>query len=70
MAKLNWQISNDGFGPQFEVVANTRADAIAAAEARYLSERRDDYAYYTERYGDWDVVDSSPIPTFTAKRIR
>lgn len=69
MAKLTWEISREGYGVQFEVVANTRSNAIANAEARFLF----DTAWEDEVVGqvadDGVVITRSPIPEFKAKKL-
>ena len=69
MAKITWEISREGYGFQVAVVANTRADAIASAEAQWLQERD----WETELVGtlndDGTVFARSPVPVFTAKKV-
>ena len=65
MAKLNWEIHQPEYGYQFNVVANTRSDAIAAAQAKYLADT------------DWqrELVERetgfvrSPIPDYVAVKV-
>ena len=68
MAKITWEIFREGYGAQCEIVANTRSDAIAKAEAQYLA----DTDFETELVGvlndDGTVFARSPVPTFTAKK--
>lgn len=56
MAKLNWEISRPDYGRQGIIVANTRANAIAIAEAEHLKQQR-----------NWEHC--NPIPAFTAKKV-
>lgn len=70
MAKLNWTISRPGYGPQFDVEANTRADAIAIAESMWLA----DSAWEAEYVGkvdedDGSVFKRSPIPDYVATKV-
>ena len=69
--KFNWVIFNSERGYQHEVVAATNADAVAIAESEWLKEER---GWKNEVVGeigdDGNVITLSPIPTFTAKRIR
>jgi hypothetical protein len=69
MPKFNWKIARPEYGPQFNVEANTRVDAIASAEAKFLS----DTAWEGELVGqvndDGTVFTRSAIPTFTATKI-
>lgn len=69
MAKLNWSISRPGYGHQFDVVANTRADAVAAAEIQF----RQDMAWFEELVGQIDdegnVITRPLTPDFVATKI-
>ena len=69
MAKLNWEISRPGYGVQFEVVANTRSEALGKAEAQFLL----DTAWELEVVGttddDGDVFYRSPIPEYDATKL-
>jgi hypothetical protein len=60
MAKLNWEIHHPDYGRQGIIVANTRANAIAIAEANHLAQQ-----------GIWGpyVQHCYPIPAFTAKKV-
>lgn len=69
MARLNWAISRPEYGFQFEVTANTRVEAIAKAEAKYLS----DTSYEDDIVGNvmenGEIFTRSSIPDYTAKKI-
>ena len=69
MAKINWQISQEDYGPQFEVVANTRADAIAIAEAGFLELTACQAELVGSFNDDGTPFTRSPVPTFTAKKL-
>lgn len=64
MAKLNWEIHSP-YGHQFDVVANTRATAIAIAEAKYL----EDMAWEDELVTLETGFVRSAIPEYRAIKI-
>lgn len=71
MAKIKWEISRAGYGVQYEVVASTRADAIAIAQAKYL-----EFTSYEEELigstgpdGDMAPFTRSHIPEYTAAKL-
>lgn len=70
MAKIKWQVSKEGYGVQFEVIKNTRSDAIAYAEALYMQET----AFEDELIGsineDGSLFERSKVPVFTAKKVK
>lgn len=69
MAKLVWEISRPGYGVQFNIVASTRSDAVAKAEAQYLR----DTAWEDDLVGvaddDGRVISRSPIPDYVATKL-
>ena len=70
MAKLLWKIDRPEYGHQFNVEANTRADAIAKAEAQWLA----DTAWEAELVGAVDEETGvpftrTPVPTFVASKL-
>lgn len=69
MPKLNWEISQPGYGPQFNITANTRSEAIGKAEAQYMA----DHAWENEVVGELDddgtPIARSPIPEYTAAKL-
>ena len=69
MAKLKWEINRPGYGVQGQVVANTRADAIAAAESQWLRDTAWEEDVVGEKLDDGSVISRSPIPTFTANKL-
>ena len=70
MAKLNWAISNPDYGYQFDVVANTRADAIAKAEAMYLADNNWQREYIGTLDDDGVAFAFPSIPAYTAKKLQ
>lgn len=70
MAKLHWAIINPDYGHQFDVVANTRADAIAQAEAKYLADNAWEDDVVGEIDDDGVIITRSPIPAYTAKKLQ
>lgn len=69
MAKLKWEISRPGYGVQFDVVANTRTEAIGKAEAQYLADTAWELEVVGEPDDDGNVIRRSPIPDYVAVKI-
>lgn len=69
MAKIKWQISRLGYGPQCEVVANTRTQAIGIAEAKYLSLTDYQNEFIGSFNDDGTAFTRSPIPEYTAEKL-
>ena len=69
MAKIKWEITRVGYGVQYEVVASTRAGAIAVAEADYLelTSCQDELIGSTNE--DGTAFCRSPVPDYTAKKL-
>ena len=59
MAKIKWNIVDPDYGSQGIIVASTRIDAIALAEANH--QRRNN------SYGEFNP--KTPIPAFTAIKV-
>lgn len=68
--KFNWAISDSEYGYQFDLMAATNADAVALAESDWLKATAWQDEVVGEIDDDGNVITRSPIPTFTAKRIR
>ena len=68
--KIEWEIRRKGYGLQGTFTAPTRALALAAAEAKWLA----DTDYQNDMVGrimeDGSVYERSPIPEFTAHKVR
>ena len=64
--KINWEISMEGYGPQYEVVAPTRMAALGMAEAKWLKDTAD----YRESFIDDDgtIVPALAMPAYTARK--
>jgi len=69
MAKLNWAISSE-YGYNFDLIANTREDAIRKAEVIYLNETSWEEEYIGQLNEDGSPFIRSPIPTYTASKIK
>ena len=69
MAKLTWEIHRAEYGYQGEVVANTRAQALAIAESEWLKATDYENDLVGEPDDDGVIFTRSPIPHFTAKKI-
>ena len=65
--KIEWEISLEGYGPQYTVVAPTRTLAIGVAEARW-SEQTADYRHACVD-DDGTVIPALEMPTYTARKI-
>lgn len=59
MRKIKWDIQHPEFGSQGVIVANTRLDAIAKAQANHLAQNAS--------YGEFNP--HTPIPAFTAIKV-
>ena len=69
MAKINWEISREGYGVQYEIVASTRSDAILKAGAQYLSDTDYEVELVGSANDDGTLFVRSPIPEFKAKKL-
>ena len=66
--KIKWEISMEGYGPQLEVTAPTRAAALALAEAQWLKDNPADYrAAFTDEDGEFHPA--LVCPTYTARKL-
>lgn len=70
MAKITWEIHRAEYGYQFEVVANTRSQAVAIAEGEWLKATDYENELVGEPDEDGVIFTRSPIPQFTAKKIK
>ena len=66
--KIEWEISMEGYGPQFTLVAPTRNAALGIAEAQWLKNTAD----YRDAFVDEDgeLVPALEMPTYIARKLR
>ena len=64
--KINWEISMEGYGPQYEVVAPTRVAALGIAEAQWMETWGDCLKSWVDE--DGTVVPALAMPTYTARK--
>jgi len=64
--KINWEVSMEGYGPQYKVIAPTRSAALGLAEQQWLKETVD----YRESFIDDDgtVVPALKMPAYIARK--
>lgn len=69
MAKLNWEIYRSDYGYQFNIVANTRSEAISKANAHWLSIMDWEIDLIGQIDEEGNVYQRSEVPAFTAKKV-
>jgi len=65
--KINWEISIEGYGPQYDVIAPTRLAALGIAEQQWLKDTAD----YRESFIDDDgtVIPALVMPIYIARKM-